>query len=78
LAASERWIISSTNTLLTSSTASGLRAGSREYKAYRYGGSVACSSSIAHWRCSRRLSRVSIRVVSGLFILSKTECPRRP
>src|SRR5690348_7246872 len=60
-AASARWSISSTKTPLTTSTAAGLRSGSNEYSAVKYGGSVACSSSIAHCRCSRRLPSVPIR-----------------
>ncbi|MFI7708031.1 hypothetical protein [Nonomuraea sp. NPDC049480] len=38
--------IFSAKTLPTTSMASGLRSGSSEYSAHRYGGNVACSSSI--------------------------------
>src|SRR2546422_831013 len=57
LAASVICTISAKRTLLTSSVASELRRDSIEYSAHKYGGIVECSNSIAHCRCSRRLSR---------------------
>src|SRR5215471_11741975 len=65
-AASVRCSISSTTTLLITSTASTLRPGSIEYNAQRYGGMVACSNSIAHCRCCRRLSREAIVPAEGV------------
>ena len=60
LAVNAKCSISSTKADLMISTDSRSLPGTIEYNAQWYGGSIACSSWIANWRCARRPSSVEI------------------